>query len=215
MAEQESQQQTQKRQVAYKLSIKNLLDGQYVREEGWQPNYIDFNGNKVSRTNIIGTVVLKNDENNIVLDDGTGKISLRIFEGNTFFEEVDVGDIVIVIGRPREFGSERYILPETLKKIEDPAWVKVRSYELKGNNSSDEEKEEVPEEEIKESEITSSEDPSEKLFNLIKELDKGEGIDIEEIIKESNNSEAEVLIKKLLEKGEIFEVGPGKLKVLE
>ena len=42
---------------------------------------------------------------------------------------------------------------------------------------------------------------------------EGEGIDVEELIKQFDN--AEKAIKQLLEDGEVFEIRPGKLKVLE
>ncbi len=72
--------ESQKRQVAFKVRIKDIIDGKYIVEEGWQPNYIiTCSGEKISRVNIIGTIVLKSDEENlnyksVVLDDGTGKI---------------------------------------------------------------------------------------------------------------------------------------------
>ena len=31
----------QKRQIAYKVRINDLLGGKYVKEEGWNPNYIE------------------------------------------------------------------------------------------------------------------------------------------------------------------------------
>ena len=55
----------------------------------------------------------------------------------------------------------------------------------------------------------------EEVYSLIKKLDDGYGVSIEDIIKNSNNSKAENIITKLLERGDIFEIKPGKLKVLE
>ena len=50
----------QKRQVAEKIRIKDILGGRYIQEEGWTPNYVETdNGKKVSRVNIIGAVVEK------------------------------------------------------------------------------------------------------------------------------------------------------------
>ena len=207
------QQAVQKRQVAYKVRVKDILDGAYVKEEGWKPNYIKVGENKVSRVNLIGAIVLKIDGSNIVLDDGSGKIPLRVFENNVFFENADIGDAVLVIGKPREFGSEKYVIPEILRKVEDTAWIGVRKNELKlkktpNMNHEKEEKLEETVEEIKE-------DPHEKVFNLIKEMDKGEGVDTEEIINSVKDIDVEKIISKLLENGEIFEVKHGKLKVLE
>ncbi len=55
--------------------------------------------------------------------------------------------------------------------------------------------------------------PSNEIVNLIKELDKGEGVSIEEIY--SKNKDADKLVNMLLKEGDVFEVKPGKLKVLE
>ena len=53
-------QESQRRQIAYKVKIGDLINGRYVREEGWQPNYIVIgDGRQVSRVNMIGIVVLK------------------------------------------------------------------------------------------------------------------------------------------------------------
>ena len=60
----------------------------------------------------------------------------------------------------------------------------------------------------------SSGTPSELIFELIKKNDSGEGVLTEEIISKSNVADAERIIKQLLEEGDIFEVRPGKLKVL-
>ena len=201
-------QQQQKRQVAYKVRIKDILDGDYIKEEGWMPNYIRLiDGTKVSRVNIIGTIVLKTDEQNyrsILIDDGSGKLPVRSFEKYEVFDGVGIGDVVLIIGRPREFG-EKYIVPEVIKKIEDPAWIEVRKAELK--------KPEVGVSEEKVNGVAVS--PADKIFSLIKEADKGAGVDVEDIIKKSNISEAEKIIRTLLEEGEIFELKPGIVKILE
>ncbi len=199
----------QKRQVAYKVRIKDILDGEYVKEEGWMPNYVRLvDGAKVSRVNIIGTIVLKTDEQNyksIIIDDASGKLPVRSFEEHELFNGVEIGDVVLIIGRPREFG-EKYIVPEIIKKINDQAWIEVRKVELKKPELK------VNEEKIDEKAISN---PADKIFSLIKEADKGNGVDIEDIIKRSNISDAEKIIRGLLEEGEVFELKPGRIKVLE
>jgi len=207
----------QKRQIAYKARIKDLLDGVYVKEDGeWTPNYIGINEKKISRVNIIGTVVLKEDGQNyqnIILDDGSGKISVRSFGKDNFFRENDIGDVVLLIGRPRQFGSEKYIVPEILKKIENKKWIDVRKLELGREIRNPKE---IRNEEIKDVEIEHIEEsPSNRILQLVREFDSGSGADIEEIILKSDIKEAEKIIKNLLEDGEIFEVKSGKLKVLE
>lgn len=209
----------QKRQVAYKVKIKDILDGVYVKEEGeWTPNYIEINEKKISRANIIGTVVLKQDDENLnyqnlTLDDGSGKISIRSFDKDNFFKDVDIGDVVLLIGRPRQFASEKYVVPEILRKIENKKWIDVRKLELKKEKKN---VTEVKEEEIKTVNIENVEEsPNSRIIQLIKKLDIGGGADADKIISKSNVKEADSIIKNLLEEGEIFEIKPGKYKVLE
>ena len=56
--------------------------------------------------------------------------------------------------------------------------------------------------------------PSQKIMGIIKELDKGSGAFIEEIIERSPLEETEKIIEKMLESGEIFKNMPGKIKAL-
>jgi len=213
---------SQKRQIAYKVRINDILKGEYVKEEGeWIPNYIRVGDKKISRVNLMAVVVskqiLENTNQEILLiDDGSGKISIRSFGEGDNFDGVNVGDFVMVVGRPREYFNEKYIVSEILKKVEDSLWVKVRKLEL-GDRQEIERKEDAPEsrriEEIKEEEI--GEDINKKIFDLIKEIDIGEGADTQEVITKSKVDEAEKIITKLLEQGEVFEIKPGKLKILE
>lgn len=213
---------SKKRQIAYKVKINDILNGEYVREEGeWVPNYIKVRGKKVSRINLMAVVVSKQNLENtnyksLLIDDGSGKIVIRSFEEGTNFDDIDVGYLVLVIGRPREYLNEKYIVSEILKKINDLLWVEVRKLEL-------EDKKEVKEQVVVDSKVIGGEeevkevesDINKKIFNLIKETDIGEGADTQDVIIKSNISEAEDIIKRLLERGEIFEIKHGKLKVLE
>jgi len=215
----------QKRQVAYKVRIKDILEGDYVVEEGWTPNYISIkNGKKISRTNLIAAVIEKPIEadmnhQSIIVDDGTGKISMRLFENNSLFDNVGVGDVILIIGKPKEYGSERYILPEIIKKVEDPKWIKVRKLEFEKLRDIEvqnpvEKEEKIVEMGVKRDVGTESEKEmnSEVIIGYIKKNDGGEGVDISEIL---NMDGGENIINNLLECGEVFEVRPGKIKVLE
>ena len=132
---------------------------------------------------------------------------------------------------------------EIVKKI-DPLWLKMRALELKGlievkNEIVDDKKEVVADEIVKDKdnketaveEITTENEtkieeeketvseeaellPVQKLTNLIKELDTGDGVLIEELISKSPLNETEQLIEKMLENGDIFQNLPGKVKVL-
>ena len=147
-----------------------------------------------------------------------------------------MGNVVLIIGKLRTYNQDKYISPEIIKKI-DPQWLKIRAIELKDNfikndkniNLKQEEKETIKiieekqefkdEKEIKkEKEINPvdiEEDlPIQKIIKIIKELDNGDGVFIEELIEKSTLNETEKLIQNMLENGDIFQNYPGKVKVL-
>lgn len=215
----------QKRQIAYKAKISDILEGRYVKEEGWQPNYIlAGDGTRISRINIIAIAInIQHDSpgNTILVDDGTGKILLRSFQGFLEINGVEVGDVVNVIGKPREFGQEKYIVPEIIRKVNDRRWVEIRNIELSTREKNNVGREIVKIEEVGDTEKRDVPTPPNKvnpvqvIYSLIKELDNGEGADIEEVSKKSGLANPDSVISNLLKEGEIFEIRRGKLKILE
>lgn len=210
--------ENQHRQVAYKIPIKEMLTNEYVEQEGWNPNYIKINSKQVSRVNLIATVIDKQASNSLVtliLDDSTGIIQARLFNDEIKkATDINVGDIILVIGRPRKFNDQIFLTIEISKKI-NPLWIKVRKAELQkefqtavpqvhedGNNSN----------------------PGNKLLNrfnekileVVKETDQGNGADIDEVISSSGlkESEAHEAILELIKLGEIYEPRPNKIKIL-
>ena len=207
-----SEQKFQKRQTAYKIRIKDILNSKYIKTEGFNPNYLEIHNQEISRINVIGVVVQKSELNNykiLTIEDGTGKISARVFENNMLLDKIDISDIVLIIGRPREFSNEKYILIEVIRKT-DPSWAKVRKLELEKNIVEDN-KFLDGDNNIEEDIVPSS---TNKIVKLIKELDKGEGVSIEEI-PSKDIEDIDKRIDMLLKEGDIFEIKPGKLKVLE
>ena len=212
----EAEQKTfQKRQVAYKVRISDLLDGIFAKDDA-SAGYIKLGDVNVSRVNIISNVVYKSEQGqnfaSCIVDDGTGKIILRAFENSSLFSKIDVGDFVLAIGRIREYNNESYIIPEIIKKLDGPEWMNVRKLEIsefppiqkieRANEKSEALDEVIP-------------GKFDVLYSLIKNLDNGEGAAIEEIIKNAGTEDAEDIINKLLENGDIFEIKPGRVKVLE
>tara|TARA_Y100000310_G_C20549806_1_gene747473 strand:+ start:360 stop:1001 length:642 start_codon:yes stop_codon:yes gene_type:complete len=208
--------QTQKRQVAYKVTINQIKEKPYVKEAGeWSPNFIQIEGKQVSRVNLLGVIIAVEQQqegvrNNLLVDDGTGTIALRSFDEKDMFKGLAVGELVTIIGRPREYGGEKYIATEIVKKVSDPAWMNVRKKELVPITQKESPVKSLPPEQNE-----PGLDPNEKLFNLIREFDKGEGVDIEEVINQMQIPGTDKMIERLLAQGEVFEVKPGKLKILE
>jgi RPA family protein len=86
----------------------------------------------------------------------------------------------------------------------------------KRDDKKEEEEIEVDIEEITDQKTAQEENelPTQKIIKLIKELDQGNGVFIEDIIEKSTLRESEKIIDKMLEKGDIYQNIPGKVKVL-
>lgn len=214
------------RQTAVKLLIADLLSGEFSKEESQTP-VLSLGEQKIYRVNVIGLVIGKAEEEvlaNIFLNDGTASINLRFFERNPALDELNTGDAVMVVGRLRDYNGERYLSPEIVKKV-DRLWLQHRRKELGAENRQlkaavKEEpagkiipKTEPVEEEIKEesSEFLS---PEGKILKSIADLDKGEGAEIDEVLALSKVNYAEEIIKRMLERGELFQIMPGRVKVV-
>lgn len=211
-----SQTKSVKREVAYKVKISQIINGQYIKEEGWNPNKVLLDdGRNVSRINLISVIVDSFGQGfkQLTIDDGTARINLRSFDNNDIFKDVNVGDIILLIGRPREYNNEKFIIPEIIRKIPDSRWVEVRKKELELISKIHKTKENV-EQKYEEEEI-SKETVYDKIIEIIKKLDAGNGTNVDDIIKFSKVNNAEQLITELIKRGEIFEIGHGRVKVLE
>ncbi|MBI1934913.1 hypothetical protein HYS31_00585 [Candidatus Woesearchaeota archaeon] len=200
----------QKRDVAYKTSVFDVLNRELVMDGMF--SHIIFGNIKVSRANIIATLVNKQELPNCtagIIDDGTGRVLLKSFEKIGMFANIDIGDPLVVIGRIREFGGERYIMPEIVKKLQSSEWISIRKAELERSGVASKPK----------ASVAGAENPDagagEGILSLIRELDDGNGAFIDKVIKMSNNTNADAVLNTLLENGDIFEVNPGKVKVLE
>ncbi|MBL7055533.1 hypothetical protein ISS07_01330 [Candidatus Woesearchaeota archaeon] len=201
------EEQSFQRQTAIKIRIEDILSSNYKKNDGFNPNYVELNNKKISRVNVIGVLLEKygfDKQKRLLVDDGTGRLSIRSFEGLENFDEFNVGDVVMIVGRPREFSEEKYVLVEIIKKI-NPLWAKVRSMEL-GSAKKEKIDEPILDEEVVES------NPKDKIIKLIKKFDSGNGASIEDVSLEEGSDR---LVETLLKEGEVFEVKPGKLKVLE
>jgi len=211
MAEQEI-----KRQTAYKCTIATLNKGVFVKKQGWESNYLMTEYGDFSRVNIIAVVVGKDDSNSITLDDGTGQISGKLFERTEQLENVDVGSLVLIIGRPREFNNKIYLTIEIVKSVV-PGWIAYRKKELtllkKIREVEELPKEKKPlEPEIVESTGTLS--SKDKIAKLVKDLDRGDGASIDDVMRLCKVINCEELISDMMMRGEIYESKAGHIKMM-
>jgi len=204
-----------KRQIARLVRISTLLNGEYVKQEGWEPNYVLTQSNqRISRANIMAIVISQPSSLEVEVDDGSAKITLRQFDEQVELMKLTIGDPVLIIGRPREFERSMYIIPEVVKKLKNTEWLKVRQQRVPAEQLAPPmRKEELVE--PQKSESHSFRESYEKIYSLIKNLDDGKGADTEAVLLSANLKQGDDIIKQLIMEGEVFELTPGKLKVLE
>ncbi|MCS7106001.1 MAG: OB-fold nucleic acid binding domain-containing protein [Candidatus Aenigmarchaeota archaeon] len=237
-----------KRLPAKKVRIFDLVYGKYFpgeREQMKESYLITPFGQKVSRVNIVASVIDKflSDDGNystITIDDGSEAIRVKTFREKTeLLQEVEVGDLVLVVGKIKEYNGETYINGEIVRKINQPNLEILRKLEIlkelleqkKIVEELKELKEKMGEEEFKEyakkkygmneealsfivEESRVKEDYKPKILKIIEELDEGEGIEVGKILEISKLPEniIEREIEELLNSGELFEPRPGILK---
>ena len=195
-------------------------EGSFVKKEGFEPNFVKTPlGEEVSRARILGTVVSKfvtEDGNyaSVTIDDGSDTIRLKVFKTTKPLDSLEVGDVVDVIGKVREYEGEIYIIPEVVRKIEDPNFELLRRAELV-----------VKERQLKaggreEKKSETSGNPAEEDKNILKnEILKiiessPEGITHSELIEKAKAKETEIeeIVDTLLNEGICYEPSPGRIK---
>ncbi|MBS3107148.1 hypothetical protein J4419_05830 [Candidatus Woesearchaeota archaeon] len=194
---------SRQRHPAVKVPLRFVLTAQ-VMEQPDGPSYLALGEKKVYRVNVLAVVVDAQNDRTFSVDDGTGKIGVRGFEA---LPKVAVGDLVLLIARPRAYGSDRYLVPEIVAPTTE-TWMRVRKKELEGLALPEPA---VIEESVLKEEII--ERPHEKILAFIRSQDSGAGVAVETIMNETGATEETVQL--LLKEGEVFEITPGRYKVLE
>lgn len=223
------------RPVAIKCRIHDIIQGSYVQESDQKANYIlTASQQKLYKINVIGIIVEKEQQGSItdlILEDGTGTMVVRFFENHPVVARLQAGDIILVLGKVRVYNQDKYISPEIVKRT-SPLWLKVRTLELPSDSniklvqsSTDNSTTMQPiinnrgmvlenPEQIETIEESGEIIPVQKILQLIKNLDHGEGVLIEEILERSPLKETERILEKMLQNGDIFQNLPGKVKLL-
>lgn len=222
---------SQLRQTAYKVWISQITSSNFiVSSDEWEPNYFVLGNNKVSRVNIIASVVLKyqnegGDYVNITIDDGSSNIRVKAWKDDIrILNKLNVGDLILVIGRIRKSSDEIYITPEITKKLEDISYARLRVLELKKIYGEIKEKKEIPlaikEEKSYQEELiedTFSINKRQKMLSVIENLDSENGVDIMDVISNSKFSllEAQSILHELIRDGEVFEISSNRIKLVK
>ncbi len=112
--------------AAKQLLIKHVLNSEIVQEPD-KPSFARTVFGNAFRVNVIGIVVFK-DESTIVLDDGTGTITVRFLPKQQLLK-ASTGDCVQVIGRVRKSFEGNYLSGEFLARI-SKSWLGHRKQSL-------------------------------------------------------------------------------------
>ncbi|NPA62700.1 MAG: winged helix-turn-helix domain-containing protein [Methanococci archaeon] len=194
------------RYVAYKIYPEEFLNNEVV------DNALILEGKKLRRVRILGRV----DNVNVggIISFYVDGVNVRYFEEKPIY--VEEGDIVDIIGRPKTYNGEKYLMAEIVKRRNEK-WItlrdleikKTRKYLLKAEDTVDSLEEEIF------NEIASQdlESVKNKILEIIKE--RGE-ITYEDLVEELNISEEELenCLSDLINSGDIFEPRPHIYKVL-
>lgn len=181
---------------AIKISINNLKNTTNIIKEK-EFISLSFNSETLVRVNLIG-IVVSVDETGFLLDDGTNNIFCRFFD---FFtnRKLTVGELILVVGKPRFFENQIYVSCEIIRPLEDFSWFKLRKLELEKEENN---------------RANDSEKTISRVYSILKELDKGQGVDISNLNSHLGYN-AKFFIENLIKNGEVFKIKGEKFKVLE
>ena len=202
------------RMTAKKIRVADLTNGRWVKNEGLEPSFIVTPaGEQVSRARILGTVVSKfvsEDENfaSITIDDSTDTIRAKTFKTVKPLDVIQIGDIVDLIGKVREYNAEIYVMPEIVRKIMDPNTELLRRLELIAKARK-----------LQESgapQIVSAKEDRLALKKKITEVIESEkaGVAYSKVLEmvQAPETQIESVVNELLEEGICYEPTPGKIK---
>jgi hypothetical protein len=115
--------------TAVKLYIKHIIEGMY------DGSHLDTIFGTVSEVRIFGTLVdtfVTDDETytSLTVDDGTETIRIKGWRRDVErLKQFNIGDIVDIVGKIREYNDEIYLSPQIISKITPNRWI-LRELEL-------------------------------------------------------------------------------------
>ncbi|CAB3289065.1 conserved protein of unknown function [Methanocaldococcus lauensis] len=197
------------RYVAYKIYPEEFLKNEVVE------NSLIIEGRKVRRVRILGKV--ENINVGEILSFYVDGVNVKYFEDKPVY--IKERDIVDVIGRPRTFNGDKYLMAEIIK-VRDEKWIKLRDLEIKKTRkylleNAELVDEETEEEEIEEDIEIENLDPEiikEKILSIIEKFGEITFEELSGMVKLSEE-ELEKYLSELIESGDIFEPMPGVYKI--
>ncbi|MDD3264251.1 MAG: hypothetical protein PHT94_05145 [Candidatus Nanoarchaeia archaeon] len=202
-----------------KVLIRDILE--LVDESTLNVKIID----RSPQVNLIAIIVDKLSDNEIFVDDSTGTIRVKSFNSDKPFEKLDVGDIILILGKIRILNSQKLISYIGHSKLKgDFLEIRKEILDNEKNDFSPLEKIEEKDEDFKDydsedEEIYEEKDDSQifyKIIEKIDELDDGPGCEYEKIYNAFSipKETIEKYLNYLIQEGQIFEISAGKLKTV-
>ncbi len=195
-----------KRAVAVKVRIADLSKG------AWKEKFLELpNGENISRARVMATIVgkfISEDKafGNLTLDDSTDTIRAKTWDNIKIVADSEIGNIVDVIGKVRIYNGEVYLVPEIIRKIDDPNMEVLRQLELVkkyGVSVFKKSEDKSPVEAI---------DVKKQILTMFSE--SSDGLSYSEILEKikAPKTEIEKIIDDLLLGGLCYESSPGIIK---
>ncbi len=217
------------RQTARKVRVSDLMNGTWVKREGMEPSFVTTPyGEDVARARILATVVAKfiSEDGNfgsLTLDDGTDTIRAKCFQELKPLEKAEVGDLVELIGKAREYQGEVYIMPDIITKVQDTNLELLRRLEIMkklrdfkpGKNGMGEGGQEIQPQEASRGGRPGGEDNPELRKRILRMIEaRPEGMEFREIMEKAKAPEPQVetILNDILSEGICYEPTPGKIR---
>jgi hypothetical protein len=186
---------------AVPVAVRDLIEGRFEKREGAVASVVHTRFGDVSRVSVVGVLVDLFSESDALVDDGSGSVEIRSY-GLPI--RAVVGEPVLVIGMVR---SGPWIAAEIVREIV-PGWIRVRRDLLSSRKPSQEVSRPVS---VVQETLVS---PNEAVLRSIREMDHGEGVDVEDLAERVDVPDFDAVLDALLKEGEIYEVR-GKVRVLK
>ncbi|MHA1976178.1 MAG: hypothetical protein ACW98F_03645 [Candidatus Hodarchaeales archaeon] len=206
-----------KRRAPYKrIKIQTVNSAEVTKdnEERWR--LINADGSTIFRIWIVGVVTEKFEgENNYLglkIEDGSGAILTKSWDGK--MDSFSQWDKVEILGQiqisEQDETVDVFVTPDIIENIEDDNWFIYHKLKVIQQSHHDDSEFAVKSAVVEGIDlgVASLEDLKTKLKKLVKQLDQGSGVTMDDIIsKMSNIDEAQIYdaITELLESGEFFE----------
>lgn len=210
------QKEFKKRSVAIRVYINEIINSEFIEEDD-RRRVLTTSGLDISRIAVMGLITyiytfeegigntLSKPFASITIEDGTGSIRCKVWgEETKRIANLNKGDFVHIIGRPRIYNEEKYINPEIIQKIDDINLIIFHEAQVLRRK-------------IKEQEYSKPRVMT-RIVNFIKNNNKGTGVPLAAIKKAFNEVPEKILknaLLDLLNNGDIYEYMKNVYKYVE